>query len=46
MINLHQDQKKGRKKTNTYESVIALYESGELTLNSFKCEIFPIKATK
>ena len=46
MINLDQDQKKIRKKRNTYESVNALYENRELTLNAFKSEIFPIKAIK
>ena len=45
MINLEQDQKKVRKK-NTYESVNALYEDRELTLNAFKSGMFPVKATK
>ena len=31
---------------NTFDSVNVLYESRELTLNIFKSEIFPIKATK
>ena len=34
------------KKRNTYESVNALYEGRELTLNAFKSGIFPIKATQ
>ena len=34
------------KERDTFESVNALYESRELTLNSFKTGIFPIKATK
>ena len=28
---------------NTFESVNTLYEGGELSLNTFKSEIFPIK---
>ena len=31
------------KKRNTYESVNALYEGWELTLNAFKSGIFPTK---
>ena len=31
------------KKRNTYESVNALYEGRELTLNAFKSGIFPTK---
>ena len=34
------------KKRDTYESAYALYEGRELTLNTFKSVIFPIKATK
>ena len=34
------------KKRGTYESVNALYESRELTLNAFKGGIFPIKSTQ
>ena len=45
-INLDQDQKKVRKKRNTYEDVTALYEGRELTTNTFKSRIFPIKARK
>ena len=45
-INLDQDQKKVRKKRNTYEDVTALYEGRELTTNAFKSGIFPIKARK
>ena len=37
--------KEGRDKNkNTFDSVIALYEGGELTLNVLRCVIFPIKA--
>ena len=36
--------KKG-KKGNTCESINALYEGWEATLNAFKSKIFPIKAT-
>ena len=34
------------KKENTFDSVNALYEGRELTLNAFRSEIFPIKATQ
>ena len=34
------------KKRNTFDSVNALYEGRELTLNAFKSGIFPLKATK
>ena len=34
------------KKQNTFDSVNALYERRELTLNAFRSGIFPIKATK
>ena len=34
------------KKINTFDSVNVLYQSLKLTLNAFKSEIFPIKATK
>ena len=34
------------KKRNTFDSVTALYEGRELTLNAFRSEIFPIKATQ
>ena len=33
------------KKRNTFDSVTALYEGRELTLNAFRSGIFPIKAT-
>ena len=33
------------KKRDTYESRYPLYEGRELTLNPFKCGIFPIKTT-
>ena len=33
------------KKRDTYESTYALYEGQELTLNAFKCGMFPIKTT-
>ena len=47
MINLDQDQNKVRtKKINTYESINALYECPEVTINGFKSEIFPKRATK
>ena len=46
MINLDQDQKKVSKKRDTYESVNALYEGRELTVNAFKSEIFSIKQHK
>ena len=36
MINLDQDQKKVSKNRDTYESVNALYEGRELTVNAFK----------
>ena len=45
MINLDQEQKKARIKRDTYESRYLLYEGRELTLNPFKCGIFPIKTT-
>ena len=35
-----------KEKTNTFDSVSALSEGGELILNAFKKGIFPIKATK
>ena len=39
--------KEGRDKNkNTFDSVIALYEGGELTLNALRCVIFPIKAVQ
>ena len=34
------------KKRNTFDSVNALYESPELTLNTFRSRIFPIKKCK
>ena len=34
------------KKQNTFDSVNALYEGRELTLNHFRSRIFPIKATQ
>ena len=34
------------KKKNTYESLNALYEDRELTLNAFKSVIFPFKSTQ
>ena len=34
------------KKRNTYKSVYALYEGLELTLNTFRNGIFPIKKTE
>ena len=34
------------KKENTFDSVNALYEGRELTLNAFRKGIFPIKATQ
>ena len=34
------------KKRNTFGSVNALYKGQELTLNTFKSEIFPIQATQ
>ena len=34
------------KKRDTYDSVYALYDSRELTLNAFKSEIFSIKTSK
>ena len=34
------------KKRDTYESKYALYEGRELTFNTFKSVIFPLKATK
>ena len=37
------DQKKIRRKRDTYESAYAFYEGQELTLNAFKSGIFPIK---
>ena len=41
------DQKKKiRKKRNTFDSISAIYEGRELTLNAFKSGMFPIKATK
>ena len=33
------------KKRNTFDSINALYEGRELTLNAFRSGIFPIKAT-
>ena len=39
-------KKKIRVKINTSDSISALYEGRELTLNAFKNGIFPIKATK
>ena len=39
--------KEDKNKTrDTYESVYALYEGRELTLNSSRKEIFPIKSTQ
>ena len=46
MINLDQDQKKVSKKRDAYESVNALYEGRELTVNAFKSGIFSIKQHK
>ena len=37
--------KEDKEKTDTYESVHALYEGRELTLNAFTSGIFPIKET-
>ena len=34
------------KKQNTFDSVNALYEGCELTLNAFRSKLFPIKATQ
>ena len=34
------------KKRNIFESVKTLYENRELNLNTFRWEIFPIKATR
>ena len=40
-------RKKGKdKKRNTFDSVSALYEGRELTLNAFRSGIFPIKETQ
>ena len=36
---------KKKEKRDTYESVYALYEDRELTLNAFKNGIFSIKST-
>ena len=44
MINLNQKQKKVRLK-KTFNSLNALYEGRESTLNAFRSEIFPIKTT-
>ena len=45
--NLNQDQKKIRiKKKNTSDSLSALYEGRELTLNAFRSGVFPIKEKK
>ena len=38
--------KESKEIKNTYESVYALCEGRELTLNAFKSGIFPIKAAK
>ena len=38
--------KEGQNKKDTYESVSALYEGRELTLNAFKSGIFQIKVKK
>ena len=46
MVNLDQEKNKIRRKRNTFESVNALYEGQELTLNAFRSGIFPIKATQ
>ena len=44
MINLDQNQKKVRiKKIDIYECAFALYEGRELTLNTSKSGIFPLK---
>ena len=40
IIKLDQDQKKKR---NAFERVNALYEGREVTLNTFKSGIFPLK---
>ena len=34
------------KRRNTFDSINALYEGRELTLNAFRSGIFPIKATQ
>ena len=45
MINPDQEKKKMREK-NIFDSVNALYEGCELTLNTFNSGIFPIKEIK
>ena len=46
MINPDQEKKKMREKRNIFDSVNALYEGCELTLNAFNSGIFPIKEIK
>ena len=46
MVNQDQKKNKIRRKRNTFESVNALYEGQELTLNAFRSGIFPIKTTQ
>ena len=42
-----QKRKEGKdKKRNTFDSVNALFEGRELTLNAFRIGVFPVKATK
>ena len=41
-----QDQNQTKRKNNTYDRADALYEQGELTLNVFKIEIFPLRSTQ
>ena len=45
-MNLDQKTKQVRRKRNNFDSVNALYEDRELTLNAFKSEIFLVKKHK
>ena len=46
MINPDQEKKEDEGKRNIFDSVNALYEGCELTLNTFNSGIFPIKEIK
>ena len=42
----HMRRTNKKKKSNTFESINALYEDRELVLNAFKKEIFPLKSSQ
>ena len=49
VVELEQEQMRRtnkKKKSNTFESINALYEDRELVLNAFKKEIFPLKSSQ